>query len=82
MTKFPCRDIAFADIDMMSKFWPQDVGRRHIMKARKQTHDGVLTTVMKSYNFQVNFIVFNDFSRLFHTCYHFPDFSRPGKFQL
>jgi len=82
MTKFHCRDIVLADIDMMSKFWPQNVDWRYIMTARKQTHDEVLTSVMKSYIFQVSFIVFNDFSKLFNTCYHFPDFSRPGKFQL
>ena len=45
-------------------------------------HDAVLTSVMKSYIFQVSLIVFKDFSRLFHTSDYFPDFSRPGKFQL
>jgi len=40
-------------------------------------HDGVLTSVMKSYIFQVSLIVLKDFSRLFHTSDHFPHFSRP-----
>jgi len=30
MTKFHCRDIVLADIDMMSKFWPQNVDWRYI----------------------------------------------------
>ena len=26
MTKFHCRDMVLADIDMILKFWPQNVG--------------------------------------------------------
>ena len=37
---------------------------------------------MKSYIIQVSLIIFKDFPIFFHTSDHFPDFLRPGKFQL